>query len=101
MDKFPKYIVEGLDLILSKVDRHKRLVTDRDNVKGGGIFRFEADTQTFVFTGTSFEFGTACLEDVQACIEADRVYTNKLRTHSIAKVFKFVYDTQTELIALN
>ena len=101
MDLFPKYIIEDNNLILSKVGLHKELVTNDDLVKGGGWFRMNNDTKTFTFHGESFQYGRASLEDVKMCIEADKVFTNKHRTHSIANDFKFVYDTQSELIPLN
>ena len=101
MDKFPKYVIEGKDLILAKVSYHKELVNHKELVKGGGWFRYNHDSRTFVLGGESHEFGRASLEDVLACVEADRVYTNVFRTHSIANDFKFQYDRQSELVDLN
>lgn len=98
---YSKYIIEDQDLILSNCTMHNDLVTDKKNVKGGGLFKYEDNIKTFTLFGSSFEFGTASLKDVKACVEADRVYTNVSRTNSIANRFKFVYDTQTDLIFLN
>jgi hypothetical protein len=104
MDLFPKFIIETDDelgdcLIISKCSYHKDLVTDKEKVKGGGWFIFKDDT--FTLNGSSHDFGAAKLENIKECIKNDNVYTNPYFTHSIAKKYKFIYDTQSELIPLN
>ena len=104
MDVCPKFIIETDDekgdcLIMSNCTYHKELVTNKEQVKGGGWFRIK--DKTITFHGDSFDFGTAEIEDIKEAIENDNVYTNSLLTHSIAKNYKFIYDTQTELIPLN
>src|SRR5574343_579005 len=100
MDLSPKYIVEDDCLILAKVTYHKNLVTDKDKVKGGGWFRFLQHTDTFVFHGDSHEFGKASLEDVRKCVASGNVFTNTMKTHSIADKHHFAYDTGTEIVNL-
>lgn len=100
MQLHPKFIVENDCLIISKVAYHRDLATDRKSVKGGGLFRFLPETNTFVFYGMSYDFGAASLEDVKKCIELGNVYSNKLKTHSIAKEHHFAYDTGTEIVNL-
>lgn len=106
MNLFPKYIIETDDelgncLILSKCSFHHELVTDKNKVKGGGWFKYDSSKNMFIFFGDSHEFGQAKLEDVKKCVEEDKVFTNPHLTHSIAKNFKFKYDTGSELIELN
>ena len=92
MDKYPKYIVEDNNLILSKVTFHKDMAIDKEKVVGGGWFDYDNETKTFKFFGDSTDFGKASLEDVKACVKAGNVYTNNRMTHSIADDHNFVYD---------
>lgn len=104
MDIFPKFIIETYDelgdcLILSKCTYHKELVTDPTKVKGGGWFRIKDETLTFY--GDSHDLGAAKMNDIKHCVENDKIFTNPYLTHSIATKYKFFYDTQSEVIALN
>ena len=99
MDVFPKFIIEGNNLILSKVTYHRDIVTEKEKVKGGGWFKFEDDC--FTFYGTSDEFGSVNVEDVKRCVKNDCVFTNYMLIYSIANKFKFKYDTGTEIININ
>jgi len=104
MDKFPKFIIEtdselGDCLILSKCTYHKDLVIDKDRVKGGGWYNLKANI--FTFYGDSHDFGSAKMEDIKCCIIKGNVFTNPYLTHSIVHKYRFVYDTQSELIPLN
>lgn len=106
MDLFPKYIVEiddelGVCVIISKCTFHKELVTNKDMVRGGGMFKYNSDKNTFTFSGSSHDFGMAKLEDVQKAVLEDKVFTNPYLSHSIAKKHKFIYDTGSEKIELN
>jgi len=106
MDVFPKFIIETNDelvdcLILSKCTYHKQLATNLDKVKGGGWFRFSAADNAFIFYGSSDKFGEAKFEDIKKCVEECNVYTNIRCTRSISTKYKFLYDTQSELIPLN
>lgn len=97
---YPKFIIQGNSLILSKVTYHKELLDGSEQIKGGGRFRFNKDENSFTFYGDSFDFGQAKFDDIKACVEAGHVYSNKFKTHSIADEHKFYYDTGTERIEL-
>lgn len=100
MSMYPKFIIEGDSLILSKVEFHHQLVTDKTKVKGGGWFKFRSDTNTFIFFGSSFDFGKASLEDVKSCVDNGKVFSNKLKTHTIAGNYNFYYSTGSETVQL-
>lgn len=74
MDVFPKFIIEGDDLILAKVTYHKELATDLSKVRGGGMFDYDVDTNTFTLFGESSQFGPAELDDIKRCVENGKVY---------------------------
>lgn len=99
MDMFPKFIIEDGNLIISKCAYHKELVVDKEKVQGGGWFSLKDGV--FRFYGDSYEFGAAKLEDIQKAVKEDKVFTNKYTINSIVKYYKFVYDSQSELIPLN
>lgn len=106
MDVFPKYIIETDDefgdcLILSKCTYHIELATFETKVKGGGWFRFNSEENSFTFHDSSDRFGQATLEDVKKCIIEDKVFTNPMLHHSIAKKHTFYYDTGSEIILLS
>lgn len=99
MELFSKFIIETDDelgdcLILSKVTYHKEMVTDKTKVKGGGMFYFDSDNNTFVFSGESYDFGCAKIEDIKNCVENKNVYTNNALCFSIADKHKFCYIDQ-------
>ncbi len=100
MDKFPKFIIEGDNLILGKVTYHNDLVIDRKNVKGGGQFKFISDDNSFVFSGSSHEYGIAMLVDVQSCVNKGNIFDTRL-DRNISKKHNFFYDSGTELIDLS
>jgi hypothetical protein len=97
---YPKFIIEGDRLILSKVTYHKELVTDEKQVKGGGWFRYLQHTDTFVFYGSSFDYGSPAREDIVRCVREDKVFRNKFSDESIVKDHHFALDTGTEIIPL-
>ena len=97
----PKFIIEDDFLILSKVIYHRHLVTKKENVKGGGWFRFQPKTNTFVFYGSSYDFGKAKMEDIKKCIKDKKIFTNKMQRHDISQKYTFIYDIGSELIKLN
>lgn len=101
-DVFPKFIITDGKLVLSKCTFHKELILDESEViKGGGWFIYNSEANSFTFHGTSHEFGSASLEDIQQAVNDDNVFTNPRCKTSIAKQYKLFYDTQTELIPLN
>jgi hypothetical protein len=87
MDVFPKFIVEGNNLIIAKCTYHKQLVTDKDLVKGGGLWKLDRDKKEFVLFGSSDDFGYASADDIKSCIEAGNVFYSyiggrKIEDHS-------------------
>ena len=49
MDLFPKFIIQGENLILSKVTFHKDLVLNGNgDIKGGGFFKLDFQSNTFI-----------------------------------------------------
>lgn len=92
MDVFPKFIVEGINLIIAKVTYHKDLVTDKEQVKGGGWWRLKDDTM--ILHGTSFDFGTAKVEDIKACIDAGNVWSDAYEIQNISGHFGFSYQNE-------
>lgn len=96
----PKFIIEDDCLILSKVSYHNDLVTDKTKVKGGGMFRYLTQTDTFLFYGISFDFGEAKIKDIIKCIKEGKVFTNKYKTHDISNKHHFAYDMGYKIIVL-
>jgi len=96
----PKFIIEGENLILGKCEYHKHLATNKENVKGGGWFRFDAYKHAFILGGKSFDFGYADIEDIRTCVQKGNVFKDKNLTRNL-QGFHFIYDTQSELIELN
>jgi hypothetical protein len=97
---FPKFIIEGDSLIISKVKYHKDIVTDRSQVKGGGWFRWANEHKTLVFYGQSEDFGPVKLEDIRECVRNGKVYSNIYKTHTLAERHSFGYDSGSEIIPL-
>lgn len=96
MEKFPKFIIEGENLILRKVNFHHEIATDKSKVKGGGWFKFKSETNTFILFGDSHDFGKASFDDVKKCVEAGKVFYDRL-TRNISATHKFSYNTGSEL----
>lgn len=103
MALFPKFIIEDGNLIISKVTFHKDIACDIKNVKGGGWFKINNDVhpKTITFHGDSHDFGKAKFEDIKKCVEEKKVFSNKYLTSNLSDLYKFLYDTCTELIELN
>lgn len=73
-DVSPKFIVEGDTMIIAKCTFHKQLVTDKEKVKGGGMWDWNQERKEFKLFGESHDFGQASAEDIKACIEAGNVF---------------------------
>jgi hypothetical protein len=99
MDVFPKFIVEGNNLIIAKCTYHKQLVTVKDQVKGGGLWKLDQDKNEFVLYGISFDFGYASAEDIKACIEAGNVFYSYIGGRKIVG-HTFYLNTGSEIIKL-
>jgi len=105
-DLFPKFIIETDDelgdcLIIGKCTYHRELAIIKENVKGGGWYKYNNETNTFTLYGESEDFGPAEIEDIQNVINNDNVYTNPYLSHPITKKHKFIYDAYSEKIKLN
>ncbi len=105
MDIFPKFIIEedeelGNCLILSKVTFHRDIATNLDKVKGGGMFQYDNESNSFVFHGKSDQFGYAKLEDIKECVQSGKVFTNPTLTHNISERHSFYYDSGSKIINL-
>ena len=98
MDKFPKFIIENGDLILSKVTFHKEIATNKDDVVGGGSFYYDSEDNSFTFSGSSYDFGSVSFNQVKQCVDNDRVFSNRRKRRSIAKDHKFFYNTGSETL---
>jgi len=76
MDLFPKFIVEDGCIILGKVTYHKDLAENKENVKGGGTYKYIPVERTFELSGSSYEFGPAKLEDIKKAVGTGEVYSD-------------------------
>ena len=101
MEQFPKFIIEGENLILMKVSYHREIVSDKEKVKGGGWYRYDSNTNTFTFYGDSYDFGAAKMEDIKKCIENKNVFSNKYFTRNISDKHNFSYDIGSEVVPLS
>jgi len=105
MQLYPKFIIETLPvlgncIILSQCARHYQLVTNSQNVKGGGWFLINNETNTITLHGKSDEFGQASLDDIKTCINNGNVFTSPQLLHPIADKYNFNYNSETEIINL-
>ena len=100
MEKYPKFIIENDNLILSKVTFHREIVKDASKVKGGGWFRYAHDTNTFVLFGDSTDFGAAKFEDIKNCVENGKVYSDNRLYINLTDQYNFSYDTGSEVIEI-
>jgi hypothetical protein len=96
MEVYPKFIIEtdeqdGDCLIIGKCVYHKELATDISKVKGGGWFKFNKANKTFIFFGTSHDFGKASETDVLDCIQRKKVFSDFI---NISDEFKFIYNDE-------
>ena len=98
-DVFPKFIVEGNNLIIGKVTYHKDLVTDKTQVKGGGFWNWNKDKKEFILSGDSYDFGRATAEDIKSCIDAGNVFFSFIGGRKIED-HTFLLDTRFEIIKL-
>ena len=99
MEKFSKFIIEDDKLILMKVTFHKNIVVNKNKVKGGGWFTFDLNTKTYTLFGESHDFGKAKVEDIQASIANEKVYSGKGLYRTLNE-YNFNYRTETETLTL-
>lgn len=100
MNKFPKFIIEDDCLIMMKVTFHKEIVINKEKVKGGGWFKFDDKTNTFIFYGESIDFGQASIENIKNCVEKGNVFTDNLKYRNISSKYNFSYDTGSDIVNL-
>lgn len=99
-DVFPKFIVEGNNLVIGKCTFHKQLATDPANVKGGGMWDWDRDQKEVFLYGDSVDFGFAKPEDIKACINAGNVFLSYIGGRNISDL-TFYLNTGSEIIKLN
>lgn len=91
-----KFIIENGKIILGVVAKHSELMqTDnKENVIGGGFCLYDYERKTFIFFGSSSEFGKAKIQDIKPVIFNNKVYTDAvvLNDRLLSKhKFNFVY----------
>ena len=77
---FSKFIIETDEelnkvLIIGRCTYHKQLAYDINNVISGGIWMY-IDDKTIQFSGESYDFGRANVNDIKECIKNGHVYTS-------------------------
>ncbi len=97
MDVFPKFIIEGNELIIAKCTYHRQLVSNKDKVKGGGLWKLDRDKKEFMLFGQSEDFGSVVVEDVKACIDAGKVHAGSRNFSD----YTFDLNTGPEVIKVN
>ena len=78
MNILSKFIIESDKIILGVVAKHSELMqTDnKENVIGGGLCLYDYERKTFIFFGSSSEFGKAKIQDIKPVIFNNKVYTD-------------------------
>jgi hypothetical protein len=99
-DVFPKFIVEGNNLIIAKCTYHKQLVTDKASVKGGGMWEWSRDKKEILFYGASEDFGSTSIESIKECIKAGNVFLSYIGGRNVSH-YPFYYNTGSDIIKLN
>jgi hypothetical protein len=99
-DVFPKFIVEGNNLVIGKCTYHKQMATELANVKCGGYWEWERDRKIFHFYGTSDDFGYPEPEHLKPCIEVGNVFLSHSRGRKVTD-HTFYLNVGNEIIKLN
>jgi hypothetical protein len=99
-DVFPKFIVEGNELIIARCTFHKQLVSNNDKVKGGGLWDWDREKKEFLLYGESVDFGACGPEDIKACIVAGKAYLSYAGGRNVSD-HTFYLNTGSEIIKLN
>jgi hypothetical protein len=94
MSLFPKFVVEGDNLIIAKCTYHHQLVIETEKVKGGGMWSLNRDANTFTLSGDSHDFGRASIDDIKNCIEKGNVFRHQYSDVSMVDKFNFVYQDE-------
>lgn len=100
MDVFPKFIVEGNNLVIGKCTFHKQMAENIADVKGGGLWKWDKENKIFRLYGTSDDFGYASPDDIKACIESGNVFFDRIGRRKISD-HTFYLNTGCETIKLN
>ena len=63
----PKFIIQDGELRMGRVEMHYELAKkdDDSNVKGGGYWHYEKDTDVLYLYGKSFDYGRLKVEDFE------------------------------------
>ena len=62
----PKFIVQNGELKMGRVVAHEELAGDNiDDVKGGGLWDYDPESDTLYLYAKSFQFGTVTPEDLK------------------------------------
>ena len=102
----PKFIIETHDkfgncLIIAKCTFHKQLVTNVNNVKGGGFWELDYENKVFTLHGESHDFGKAKIIDIALCVQTNNVYNDIRLRRNLSNNFMFNYKNETgEIIGL-
>lgn len=99
-DVHPKFIIQddeelGLCLIIARCTFHKELSKDVTKVKGGGLWDMKRDTMTITLSGSSHDFGSCRLEDIQKCIESGNIYSSSYLHRKYDDNFNFIFLNQS------
>lgn len=100
---FPKFIIETDDLqgdclIIGKVQYHKNLAVNFSKVKGGGWWTMNEEKTILTFWGNSQDFGRATIEDINACIQRKKVFSNPALDGDITDRFDYKYKKENGVI---
>lgn len=91
MDVYSKFIVEQDFITIGKCTFHKNLAMDEKDVKGGGMYKFNPERNTFLLYGESYDFGEASLDDIKNAVEKGKVFLSRSQRQDISKKHKFKY----------
>lgn len=100
MDVFPKFIVEGNNLIIAKCTYHEDLVKDASKKIRGGFWKWDREKKEFMLFGESHDYGQASAEDIKACIEAGNVFLSYAGGRNVSDHSSYL-NTGIEIIKLN
>jgi hypothetical protein len=99
-DVFPKFIVEGNNLIIGKCTFHKQLATDPKKVKGGGLWKWDQEKKEITLYGKSEDYGRVKTADIKRCIKSENVFFSYIYGRKV-EGYTFYLNTGSETIKLN
>jgi hypothetical protein len=99
-DAFPKFIVEGNNLVIGKCTYHWQLATDPAKVKGGGLWKWDREKKEITLYGKSEDYGRAKPVDIKRCIESENIFLSYIYGRKV-EGHTFYLNTGVETIKLN